>query len=100
MFTGDTLFVGDVGRTDFLGPENTAMMSGKLYDGIHNKLIPLGDSVVVLPGHGFGSVCGGAIKEREISTIGAERAMNPLLGLTREDLQTVEAMAAAICRSV
>jgi hydroxyacylglutathione hydrolase len=84
VFTGDTLFVGDVGRTDFLGPENTAMMSGKLYDGLHGKLLPLGDGVVVLPGHGFGSVCGGSISEREISTIGAERAMNPMLGLTRE----------------
>jgi hydroxyacylglutathione hydrolase len=84
VFTGDTLFVGDVGRTDFLGPENTAMMSGKLYDGLHGKLLPLGDGVVVLPGHGFGSVCGGTIGEREISTIGAERAMNSMLRLTRE----------------
>jgi hydroxyacylglutathione hydrolase len=84
VFTGDTLFVGDVGRTDFLGPENTAMMSGKLYDGLHGKLLPLGDGVVVLPGHGFGSVCGGTIGEREISTIGAERAMNPMLCLTKE----------------
>jgi hydroxyacylglutathione hydrolase len=84
VFTGDTLFVGDVGRTDFLGSENTAMMSGKLYDGLHGKLLPLGDGVVVLPGHGFGSVCGGSISEREISTIGAERVMNPMLGLTRE----------------
>jgi hydroxyacylglutathione hydrolase len=85
VFTGDTLFVGDVGRTDFLGPENTAMMSGKLYDGIHGKLLPLGDGVVVFPAHGFGSVCGGSISEREISTLGAERAMNPMLGLTREE---------------
>jgi hydroxyacylglutathione hydrolase len=85
VFTGDTLFVGDVGRTDFLGPENTAMMSGKLYDGIHDKLLSLGDGVVVYPAHGFGSVCGGAIKEREISTIGAERMMNPLLRLTRKE---------------
>jgi hydroxyacylglutathione hydrolase len=83
VFTGDTLFVGDVGRTDFLGPENTAMMSEKLYKGIHDKLIPLGDGVVVLPAHGFGSVCGGNISEREISTIGAERQMNPLLQLSR-----------------
>jgi hydroxyacylglutathione hydrolase len=84
VFTGDTLFVGDVGRTDFLGAENTAMMSGKLYDGLHGKLLPLGDGVVVLPGHGYGSVCGGTIGEREISTIGAERAMNPMLRLSRE----------------
>ncbi len=83
VFTGDTLFVGDVGRTDFLGSENTALMAGKLYDGLHDKLLPLGDGVVVLPGHGFGSVCGGSISEREISTIGAERMMNPVLKLSR-----------------
>jgi len=85
VFTGDTLFVGDVGRTDFLGQENTAMMSGKLYDGIHEKLLTLGDGVVVLPAHGFGSVCGGNISEREISTIGAERLTNPMLQLSRSE---------------
>jgi hydroxyacylglutathione hydrolase len=85
VFTGDTLFVGDVGRTDFLGAENTSMMAGKLYEGLHEKLLPLGDGVVVSPAHGFGSVCGGTISEREISTIGAERAMNPMLRLTRDE---------------
>lgn len=85
VFTGDTLFIGDVGRTDFLGHENTAIMSGKMYDGLHEKLLSLGDGVVVLPGHGYGSVCGGNISEREISTIGAERLMNPMLQLTRSE---------------
>ena len=85
VFCGDTLFVGDVGRTDFLGERYTAMMSGKLYDSLQDKLLPLGDGVVVLPAHGYGSVCGGTIREREISTIGAERAMNPMLGLTRDE---------------
>jgi hydroxyacylglutathione hydrolase len=85
VFTGDTLFVGDVGRTDFSGDGYTAMMSGKIYDSLQEKLLALGDGVVVLPAHGFGSVCGGTIREREISTIGAERAMNPMLGLTREE---------------
>lgn len=85
VFTGDTLFVGDVGRTDFLGAENTSMMARRLYDGLHEKLLPLGDGVVVYPGHGFGSVCGGTISEREISTIGAEKRMNRMLRLTREE---------------
>ena len=85
VFTGDTLFISDVGRTDFLGAENTELMAGKLYDGLHTKILTLGDGVIVLPGHGFGSVCGGAISEREISTVGAERIMNPMLSLTRPD---------------
>ena len=85
VFTGDTLFVGDVGRTDFLGDRYTAMMAGKLYDSLQEKVLCLGDGVVVLPAHGYGLVCGGTISEREISTIGAERAMNPMLGLTRDE---------------
>jgi len=88
VFTGDTLFVGDVGRTDFLGPDKTPLMSRNLYDSLHGKLLTLGDGVVVLPAHGYGSVCGGTIGEREISTIGAERAMNPMLKLTRDEFVT------------
>ena len=60
-------------------------MAGKLYDSLQEKVLSLGDGVVVLPAHGYGSVCGGTIREREISTIGAERAMNPMLGLTRDE---------------
>ncbi|MBN1682968.1 MBL fold metallo-hydrolase [Candidatus Bathyarchaeota archaeon] len=85
VFTGDTLFVGDVGRTDFLGDENTPKMSGLLYDGLHEKVIPLGDGVIVYPGHGSGSVCGGKIAEREFSSIGAEKAMNPMFKVNREE---------------
>lgn len=85
VFTGDTLFVGDVGRTDFLGPEMTPVMSEKLYDSIVNRLMPLGDSVIVLPAHGAGSLCGGDISEREVSTIGIERATNPMLRLSKEE---------------
>ncbi|MCX6643577.1 MAG: MBL fold metallo-hydrolase, partial [Candidatus Bathyarchaeota archaeon] len=76
VFTGDTLFVGDVGRTDFLGSNNTARMSNLLYDGLHGKLLALGDGVIIYPGHGAGSVCGGSLAERDISTLGAERQMN------------------------
>ena len=84
VFTGDTLFVGDVGRTDFLGPEMTPVMSEKMYRSIFEKLLPLGDGVIVFPAHGTGSVCGGKISEREISTIGIEKATNPMLQLTKE----------------
>ncbi len=84
VFTGDTLFVGDVGRTDFLGPRKTPLMSRKLYDSLKTRLLPLGDGVIVCPAHGAGSVCGGKIREREISTLGIEKATNPMLQLSRK----------------
>jgi hydroxyacylglutathione hydrolase len=84
VFTGDTLFVGDVGRTDFLGSNNIARMSDLLYDGLHGKLLALGDGIIIYPGHGAGSVCGGSLAERDISTLGAERQMNTMLNLDRE----------------
>lgn len=83
--TGDTLFVGDVGRTDFGGTENREKWSTNLYESIHEKLLPMGDHVLMCPAHGSGSVCGGRIAERELSTLGAERLMNPLLQLSREE---------------
>lgn len=83
--TGDTLFVNDVGRTDFAGPEKRRVWSENLYDSIFKKLLPLGDHVILCPAHGSGSVCGGKIAERELSTLGIERLMNPVLQKSRED---------------
>jgi hydroxyacylglutathione hydrolase len=77
--TGDTLFVNDVGRTDFGGVNKRKEWSEALYDSIHNKLLPLGDHVILCPAHGEGSVCGGNIADREWSTLGLERLTNPLL---------------------
>ena len=85
VFTGDTLFVGDVGRTDLYGPDEAPRLAENLYDSIFLKLLPLGDHVIICPAHGAGSVCGGAIGEREESTLGLERVQNPALQKTRKE---------------
>ena len=85
VFTGDALFVGDVGRTDLYGPKETRRLSEALYSSLFNKILPLGDGVILCPAHGAGSVCGGAIGEREWSTLGLERRQNPLLQKKREE---------------
>lgn len=77
VFTGDALFVGDVGRTDFY-PDRAREVAGLLYDSLQ-KLIDLGDQAVILPAHGAGSVCGSGMADRELSTIGYERRTNPRL---------------------
>ena len=83
--TGDTLFIGDAGRTDFGGPENREKWSTWLYESIYEKLLPLGDHVMICPAHGSGSVCGAKIANREDSTLGAEKLMNPWLQMSREE---------------
>lgn len=85
VFTGDALFIGDVGRIDFYGPKEAPRMAENLYSSIFNKLLPLGDGVMLYPAHGAGSVCGGAISEREESTLGLERALNPVLQKNKEE---------------
>jgi hydroxyacylglutathione hydrolase len=85
IFTGDSLFVGDVGRTDLYGSKESKRLSAALYNSLFNKILPLGDGVILCPAHGAGSVCGGAISEREWSTLGLERLHNPLLQKSREE---------------
>ena len=82
LFSGDALFAGDVGRTDFLGADMLDEMTGKLYDTIFEKILPLGDHIILCPAHGPGSVCGAAISEREWTTIGIERLHNHRLQYT------------------
>lgn len=79
VFTGDALFAGDIGRIDFLGEENLEKTGSWLYDSIFNKILPLGDEVILCPAHGSGSVCASAISERELTTVGIERKLNPKL---------------------
>lgn len=83
VFTGDALFVGDVGRTDFF-PDRKEEVAGLLYDSIHDKLLPLGDQTILYPAHGAGSVCGAGMASREFSTLGYERQFNPRLQLDRD----------------
>lgn len=84
VFTGDALFIGDVGRTDFF-PDRAEEVAGLLYDSIFEKLLPLGDHVLLYPAHGAGSVCGDSMAEREFSTLGYERRNNDVLQLTDRD---------------
>jgi hydroxyacylglutathione hydrolase len=85
VFTGDALFVSDVGRTDLYGPEEASRLASNLYDSIFNKLLPLGDGVILCPAHGAGSVCGLRIANRDESTIGIERVQNPVLQIKDRD---------------
>ncbi len=70
VFTGDTLFAGSVGRTDLYGKPTQPAQAEKLYSSLHEKLLPLGDHVLVYPAHGAGSVCGHGISGQEPTTIG------------------------------
>jgi len=71
VFTGDTLFVGETGRTDLTDARRTAENAAILWDSVHKQIAPLGDQALILPAHGAGSVCGGDIAERDQSTIDA-----------------------------
>ncbi|MCX6699546.1 MAG: rhodanese-like domain-containing protein [Methanomicrobiales archaeon] len=79
VFTGDALFSGDVGRTDLFGRGREKEAAGMLYDSIWNKVLPLGDTVLLYPAHGAGSVCGGEIVDHPVTTTGYEKKNNPLL---------------------
>ena len=86
VLTGDTLFIGDVGRPD-LSPEHTPQqLAGMLYDSLHGKLLKLPDAVEVYPAHGAGSLCGRNISPERQSTVGKERKFNyALQAMSREE---------------
>ncbi|RYY59304.1 MAG: MBL fold metallo-hydrolase [Chitinophagaceae bacterium] len=92
IFTGDTLFVGDVGRPDLAQKGNemtTADLAGMLYDSLHTRIMPLADDVIVYPAHGPGSSCGKNLGPDTSSTIGEEKQMNyALKAATREEFIT------------
>ncbi|HKA35358.1 MAG TPA: rhodanese-like domain-containing protein [Thermoanaerobaculia bacterium] len=77
VLTGDTLFIGDVGRPDLLGAKMSAQeLAGMLYDSLHGKLLMLPDTVAVYPAHGAGSLCGRNISSETSSSIGQQRRFN------------------------
>jgi len=86
VLTGDTLFIGDVGRPD-LSPRHTpAQLAGMLYDSLHAKVLTLPDNVLVYPAHGAGSLCGKNMRAERSSTIGTERLTNYALQIkSREE---------------
>jgi glyoxylase-like metal-dependent hydrolase (beta-lactamase superfamily II)/rhodanese-related sulfurtransferase len=78
LFSGDTLFVGDVGRPDLAQSQDLSVydLAGLLYDSLQQKIVPLADDVILYPAHGPGSACGKNLGPHTQSTIGAERAGN------------------------
>lgn len=86
VLTGDTLFIGDVGRPDLSNTFSPAELAGMLYDSLHNKLLTLPDNVEVYPGHGAGSLCGRNLSTSRSSTIRNEKLTNYALQFkTREE---------------
>jgi glyoxylase-like metal-dependent hydrolase (beta-lactamase superfamily II) len=92
VITGDTLFVGAVGRPDLAGRERE--MAAVLHDTLHEKLLRMPAELEIYPGHQAGSACGAGLSGKPASTIGFERRFNPQLSMAREDF--VEALVADI----
>lgn len=87
IFTGDTLFIGDVGRPDLAVKTDLTRedLAGHLFDSLHNRILTLSDDVTVYPGHGAGSACGKNMSKETVSTIGEQRKANyALQEMTKE----------------
>lgn len=88
VFTGDTLFIGDVGRPDLAIKSDVTKedLAGMLYDSLRNKIMPLGDGIMVYPGHGAGSACGKNLSTETYSTLGEQKENNyALQDITKEE---------------
>ena len=81
VITGDTLFVGAIGRPDLAGLERE--MAGTLYDSLHARILNLPDEIEIYPGHQAGSACGAGLSGKPSSTLGFEKRWNPVLALDR-----------------
>ncbi len=94
MFTGDTLFIGDVGRPDLIGSKGFSAeeMGGMLYDSLHEKILPLPDETEVYPAHGAGSLCGKSLSDETWSTLGNQKQLNyALQPMTKEEFVKIVA---------
>ncbi|TAH19659.1 MAG: MBL fold metallo-hydrolase [Cytophagales bacterium] len=78
IFTGDTLFIGDVGRPDLAQKSDLTIndLAGHLYDSLHNKIMPLSDDLIVYPAHGAGSACGKNMSKETSDTLGNQKKTN------------------------
>ncbi len=85
VLTGDTLFIGDVGRPDLSKSYTPQQLAGMLYDSLHQKLMTLPNEVLVYPAHGAGSLCGRNMRAERSSTIGTERLTNYALQIKDRD---------------
>jgi len=83
VITGDTLFVGSIGRPDLAGQERE--MAGILFDSLHAKLLALPDDLEIFPGHQAGSACGAGLSGKPSSTLGFEKRWNPALSMDRAE---------------
>jgi hydroxyacylglutathione hydrolase len=89
VFCGDTLFAGDIARTDFFGDARKEEMAEKIYDTITRKILSLGEGAILCPAHGAGSVCGGMIADHPFTTNGYEKATNPLIRMGKDEFVSV-----------
>ena len=91
LFTGDTLFIGDVGRPDLaqkvIAELTQEKLASHLYDSLRNKIMPLDNDLIVYPGHGAGSACGKMMSDETTDTLGHQKATNYALNpeLTRQE---------------
>lgn len=89
IFTGDTLFLGDVGRPDLAIKSDVTEkdLAGMLFDSLRNKIMPLADDVIVYPGHGAGSSCGKNMSSETVGTLGEQKQTNYALraDMTKEE---------------
>jgi len=85
VLTGDTLFIGDVGRPDLAPNHTPQQLASLLYDSLHKKLLALPDATLVYPAHGAGSLCGRAMRAEKSSTIGTERLTNYAVQIPTRD---------------